>query len=408
MKKIIVRCKALAPLCLMDGRKKDSQDTLPYIPGTSWRGSLAWAHTIACPGKDQEFQDLFLSGKAMYSNLLPANFSKLKSELRDEVDPVAQLPFTAKTCKRQRGFIFQSTPDELKHGVRDTLIPWLLFSLSAEKEVGVLVDASKCPEENCGVVLEGLPGYYRRGKAGAVGLSELNTYIITRTGINRATGTVQENILFSREVIQKGASFWGFTLLDDELEDQWCDFLSEDLVRGTIRIGSGRSSGLGKIRIVVEDTTSVDLDLIAKEIKDRLISFNDLLGKEAKLYNIQLEKPYYLPLTLRSDLILRDDSMHFITALEDEWFKNTTANEGKLVYQCARPRRISGWDGIKKLPREDVWGIAAGSVFVFALEQEPDYCRLAESQLSGVGERVCEGYGRFIWADDWHQEVNML
>ena len=113
---------------------------------------------------------IFLSGKAMYSNLLPQIFSKLKSELRDEVDPVAQLPFTAKTCKRQRGFIFQSTPDELKHGVQDTLIPWLLFSLSAEKEVGVLVDASKCPEENCGAVLEGLPGYYRRGKAGAVGL----------------------------------------------------------------------------------------------------------------------------------------------------------------------------------------------------------------------------------------------
>ena len=285
--------------------------------------------------------------------------------------------------------------------MQDTLIPWLLFSLSAEKEVGVLVDASKCPEENCGAVLEGLPGYYRRGKAGAVGLSELNTYIITRTGINRATGTVQENILFSREVIQKGASFWGFTLLDDELEDQWCDFLSEDLVRGTIRIGSGRSSGLGKIRIEVEDTTSVDLDLIAKEIKDRLIAFNDLLGKEAELYNIQLEKPYYLPLTLRSDLILIDDSMHFITALEDEWFKNTTANEKTGLSVC-QAKENKGWDGIKKLPREDVWGIAAGSVFVFALEQEPDYCRLAESQLSGVGERVCE-YNRFIWADDWHQ-----
>lgn len=408
MRKIIVSCKALAPLCLRDGRKKDSQDTLNYIPGTSWRGSLAWTHTIACPGKDQEFQDLFLSGKAVYSNLLPAEFSESKSELRNKVDPVAPLPFTAKSCKRLRGFLFQSTSDDIRHGVRDTLIPWLLFSLSGEKVAEVLVDASKCSTENCGAVLEGLPGYYRRAKAGAIGLSELNTYIITRTGINRATGTVQENILFSREVIQKGTSFWGFTLLDDELENQWRDFLSEDFIRGNIRVGSGRSSGLGKIHIEVEDSTSVDLDLIAKEIKNRLMSFNDCLRREAKQYNIQLEKPYYLPLTLRSNMILRDDSLHFMTALDDGWFKKSTGNEGELVYQCAKPRRISGWDGIKKLPREDVWGIAAGSVFVFALEQEPDYHRLAKLQLSGNGERAHEGYGRFVWADDWHQEVNML
>jgi CRISPR-associated protein Csx10 len=408
MKKIIISCTALAPLCLRDGRKKDSQDALPYIPGTSWRGSLAWAHTIACPGKDQEFQDLFLSGKAVYSNLLPANFPKSMRELRDEVDPVAQLPLTAKTCKRQRGFLYQSISDDLKHGVRDTLIPHLLFTLSGEKKAEVLVNASKCPKENCGAVLDRLQGYYRSGKAGAVGLSELKTYVITRTGINRATGTVQENILFSREVIQNGASFWGYILLDDELEDKWCDFLSEDLVRGTIRVGSGRSSGLGKVHIEVKDSHPVDLDLMANDIKKRQIAFNDLLKKEAKLFNIQLENKCYLPLTLRSDMILRDDCMHFITALKGEWFEKTTGNKGKLVYQCARPRRISGWDGIKKLPREDVWGIAAGSVFVFALEQEPDYRRLAEIQLSGAGERVCEGYGRFVWADDLHQEVNML
>lgn len=408
MKKIIVSCKALAPLCLRDGREKDSQETLPYIPGTSWRGSLAWAHTMARPGKDQEFQNLFLSGKAMYSNLLPADFSKSKSELRDKVDSVSPLPFTAKSCKRLSGFVYQSTPDGPKHGVRDTLIPGLLFSLSGERDAGVLVKTSKCPEENCGAVLEGLQGYCRRGKTGVIGISDINTYIITRTGINRATGTVQENVLFSREVIQKGTPFWGFTLLDDELEDQWCDFLSEDLVRGIIRVGSGRSSGLGKIHIEVEDSHAVDLDSAVKELKDRLTAFNNIIRTEAALYNIQLEKPCYLPLTLRSDLILRDDSMRFVTALDGEWFQNTIGTEGKLVYQCARPRRISGWDGIKKLPREDVWGIAAGSVFVFALEQEPDYRRLAESQLSGVGERVREGYGRFIWADDWHQEVNML
>jgi len=398
MKKIIVSCNTLTPLCLRDGRKKDSQATLRFIPGTSWRGSLAWAHTIVCPGKDQEFQDFFLSRRVMYSNLLPANFPKSQSELRDKSDPVSPLPLTAKSCKRLSGFISQSTPDEPKHGVRDTLIPWLLFSLSGESDAGVLNKISKCPEKNCGAVLEGIPGYYRRGKAGVTGISDLRTSVITRTGINRATGTVQENILFSREVIQKGATFWGFALLDDELEDRWCDFLSEALARGMIRVGSGRSSGLGRIKIEAEKTVAVNLDTTAKKIKDRLVAFNSILKKEAALYDIELKSLCYLPLTLSSDLILRDDFLRFITALDGE----------RLVHWCAKTRRISGWDGIKKLPREDLWGIASGSVFVFALEQEPDYRRLAEIQLSGVGERVSEGYGRVVWADDWHQEAKML
>lgn len=360
------------------------------------------------PGKDQEFQDFFLSGKVAYSNLLPANFPRSESELRDKADAVSPLPFTAKGCKRLRGFRYQSTPYDVKHGVQDTLIPWLLFSLSGEKDAQVLAEVSKCPEENCGAVLEGLYGYYRRGKSGAVGASDLRTSIVTRTGICRATGTVEQSILFSKETIQKGSLFWGSVLLPDELEDRWRDFLEDDQIRGIIRIGSGRSSGLGKIGISIESSNSVCMDSVAKGIRDRARAFNNLLVTEAKSRGIELENTLYIPLTLKSDLILRDDCMRFITALDDEWFTNATGASGKLVYQCSRTRRIGGWDGISKMPREDVWGIASSSVFVFALEQEPDYGLLAEVQLEGIGERTSEGYGKITWADDWHREVKRL
>ncbi|HHX51005.1 MAG TPA: hypothetical protein GX711_06170, partial [Clostridia bacterium] len=337
----------------------------------------------------------------------PADFSNSRSELKDKVDPVYPLPLTTKSCKRFSGFIHQATPDDPKHGVRDTLIPWLLFSLSGEKEWRMLRKASKCPAENCGAVLENLPGYYRRGKEGVLGRPELRTAIITRTGINRATGTAREGILFSREVIQKGF-FWGEVLLEDDLEEKWSDFLTEDPVGGTVRVGSGRSSGLGKIKIQVEKAVSIDLDSVAQEIKERALSFNDTLKAEAKKNSIKLGHNYYLPLTIGSDLILSNDYFGFRTSLDDEWWQKITGARGKLVYQCARTRRISGWDGIKKLPREDAWGIAAGSVFVFALAEEPDYLQMARMQLAGIGERVGEGYGKIVWADNWHREVKML
>lgn len=408
MKEIILSCNALTPLCLGDGRKKDPLKTLEFIPGAAWRGALAWAHTMARPGKDQEFKDLFLSGKVTYSNLLPASFPGSKSELRDKADPVSPLPFTAKSCKRMRGFMYQSTRDERKHGVQDTLIPWLMFSLSGEEDAQVLVKASKCPEEDCGATLEGLHGYCRRGKSGAIGMSDLRTSIVTRTGICRRTGTIEESILFSKEVIQKGSVFWGFVLLPGDLEDKWRDFLEDDLIKGIIRVGSGRSSGLGKLGISVESSNSISANTVAEEIRHRVTVFNNLLATEANSQNIKREHTLYIPLTLKSDLILRDDCMRYVTTLDDKWFKNVTGASGKLVHQCSRTRRIGGWDGILKMPREDVWGIAAGSVFVFALEQEPDYGRLAKIQLEGIGERTSEGFGNVIWADDWHTEVNRL
>ncbi|HHX50808.1 MAG TPA: hypothetical protein GX711_05155, partial [Clostridia bacterium] len=75
MKKLIVSCRALAPLCLREGREKDAQKSLEYIPGTSWRGALAWIHTLVRPGEDREFQEFFVSGKVRYPHLLPADFS---------------------------------------------------------------------------------------------------------------------------------------------------------------------------------------------------------------------------------------------------------------------------------------------------------------------------------------------
>lgn len=412
MKKIILSCRALSPITLRSGRSKDYQRTLHYIPGTIWRGALAQAHNLMRPGNDEELQHFFLNQRVIYGNLLPASFKQEESELQDDVDPVFPLPLTARSCKRSGGFLFQTKPNEKTHGVKDALIPWLLFALSNEVNYEAIAESSKkCPV--CKSDMEIFQGYYRRGKRpNVMGKAAEQTVAITRVGINRLTGTAQENILFSREAIPEDSKFWGCALVEDRLAEQWCDFLEETSEAGLLHVGAGRTSGYGKIslRILPSEMEKEESDSRVEtgKIHDRCVSFNDTLKKESKKHKTKLTHPFYLPLTLMSDVILQDELLHYYTSLTGEWFNEVAGLKAVLVYQSAKVRRISGWDNILKLPRPDAWGIACGSVFVFALEHEPNYIRLSDLQQEGIGIRRCEGFGKISWADQWHQEVAFI
>ena len=68
--------------------------------------------------------------------------------------------------------------------------------------------------------MDRFPGYYRRIHSDDVEqltMTEAETRLQTRTGINRATGTVQESILYSRQVFEEHTRFWGMVHVEDEL-----------------------------------------------------------------------------------------------------------------------------------------------------------------------------------------------
>ena len=89
----------------MDGRKRFSGYAAIFLehPGEDhWHGLTP---LLVLAGS--EFQDLY-PGKLCMA-ICCHKFSKLKSELRDEVDPVAQLPFTAKPANIERVHIPEHT-----------------------------------------------------------------------------------------------------------------------------------------------------------------------------------------------------------------------------------------------------------------------------------------------------------
>jgi CRISPR-associated Csx10 family RAMP protein len=406
MQEIVITGRALTPLALREGRSKNEFRTQRYIPGSALRGALAEVQRLLHPEMTAEFTSFFLQGRVSYGNLMPANF-EYDSELLNQHSPVAPLPATARTCKRCGGFRAQSQGKDERHGVCDSLIPWLLFALSGRKNASALAPIEACRQDRCGAELTGIRGFYRRGALpGGIGCSEETTGLITRIGINRMTGATQEGVLFSREVLPKGTVFWGRCLVDEDLVDQWLPVVQEASASETLRIGSARTSGLGKISISGE---RAEKTLTAAAIREGAEGFNSLLSREADRCGIKLEQPYYLPLTLLSDVIAGDELLRCLTSLTGGYWRREHGLAGaRLVYQCAGHRRLSGWDGLSRLPKPDIYSIVMGSVFVYGFDDEPDYEQLLAVQQSGLGERLDEGFGRIRWADQWHLEVQPL
>lgn len=69
------------------------------------------------------------------------------------------------------------------------------------------------------------------------------------------------------------------------------------------------------------------------------------------------------------------------------------AGDGRL-HELVRVRRWDSWHTGWGLPRPSLTALQAGSCIVFRVEGVLDSARLAELELSGVGERTAEGFGQ--------------
>ena len=211
-----------SPLNFRVSRSTESFETLRYIPGSGLLGSFAAAHRKIRDDKKDEFTKFFLSGDICFGNLYPANFQNREfsgSTLRGNNRPIKPIPYTAHSCKRFSGFLFKAEEGgQERHGVLDSLIHWGLFALSGQAKTGIFDAYKECTYTDkygkCGESLDAFSGFYRRGDDIAeIGKSEVTTRLLTRTGISRETGTVQEGILYNREVLNEGQSLLGHDVL---------------------------------------------------------------------------------------------------------------------------------------------------------------------------------------------------
>ncbi|HEY1350594.1 MAG TPA: RAMP superfamily CRISPR-associated protein [Ktedonobacteraceae bacterium] len=426
MKYLSLELTALSPVAIRADHAPSGVASSPYIAGTTLAGSLASLYRQYYGEQNNDFTQLFLSGLVHYPNLYPA--TPKHEAVREKVEqannpvysPVYPLPKTAQSCKRFSGFALDNA-DEERHGTHDTLFDWAVFQLGKQTTTALqpLQKYKAC--KKCHKAMQQFRGYYRQVSSHETGALTAETGVHTRlqthTGIDRATGTVQEGILYSREVFEEGSCFQGVIILpdDDKLAHTLTTFIQQVRQSGLVRVGTGRTRGMGKVEL---DITPLEAKSFGfGRFSERLENFNLTLRTALHDANIAIEPAsFYFALTLHAPAILRDSLLRYrgsitATALADI-LAILRMQEGprtpfECIYQAASVQRVTGWNDLWGTPRTQEIAIESGSVFLFALKADEARHELYEAlfrlENEGVGERRAEGFGRVCVSDPFHQ-----
>ncbi len=382
------------------------------------------------------FAPLFLSGQVHYPNLYPALFAD-EGIQGQNTTPVSPLPKTAQSCKRHEGFRFPDDGKNDGHGVRDTLIDWALCELAGSSESGLTPEQRRSIQltilgENkdcrvCKQPMDHYDSYYRRSKVAPYPMSAAKTEsrLQTHTGIHRESGTVQESILYNRQVFAEGMQFWGEILVPDDgqLLTPLTTFLDEIGFQGLLRLGTGRTRGMGKVTLAVEKPDEEEADEEGTNEKQRFAAFekrlrglNNEVHERARKFELKLlDDEYFFALTLHSPLILTDDLLRYQGTLDANILANILQEQFgvsmpdlKVVYSAAGIQKVAGWQELWGTPRISEYAIESGSVFLFSIPEQPDaklLNALFAFEEQGLGKRRSEGFGRVSVSDQFHQQV---
>jgi len=429
MKHFSLQLEAQSPLAIRADHAASGAGSAGYISGTALVGSLANVYRYYYPNDTATFERLFLNEQVHYPDLYPAVFKHEGMQNANDF-PVYPLPKTAQSCKRFPGFypMKDEEVDDERHGVRDSLMDWAMFALGSKaKEASQAIDTATllkplqdhkaCQYRECHKPMDHFTGYYRRDSADdSMIKASVETRLQTHTGINRATGTVQEGILYNRQVFEEHMRFWGLVKLPDVLAAPFKDFISEVGLSGLVRVGTGCTRGMGKVHLAVEPLE--DEEDRFSQFKQRLEKFSTTLRDLAKQtfdadkYDLAL-KPFYFSLTLHSPVILRDPLLRYCGTINEETLEellHIPADNFQLIYQAASTRRVSGWNELWGTPRTNEYAIDTGSVFLFGTTIEPTdslWQALFRLEEEGAGRRRTEGFGRICVSDPFHLEVTL-
>lgn len=420
MKHLYLSVYALAPLATHAGHAEGGAKTTPYIAGTTLLGCLAEAHRLLRPKADEEFATFFLQQRVLFPHLRPASFA-LKEEMDDASMPVMPLPKTAQECKRFPGFRpwSKNDTDEKRHGIRDSLLDWATFALldspgqAPATLLGPFQASRKC--HYCSQAMNHAHGYYRchRKHTHQRMLAETHKHLQTHTGINREWGTVEERILYNREVFDQGSQFWGEIILPDELARPLTDLIEEAEKEEIIHMGTGRTRGMGLVRLEINEAKPGTLASHAV-FKERLLDFDQALKTRAA--QARTSAPFYLAMTLHAPSILRDPFLRYYSTIDGTLLdtllrpflpQDYPAITWQRIYQATETQPVHGWNELWGTPRPIDYALETGSAFVFSCSQALDDTliqALYALEEEGIGRRRAEGFGRIRFADPFHLE----
>ncbi len=426
MKTVSISLDVISPLAVRSDHAASRTANSKYIPGNTLLGSLATIHRVLRPEQIEEFERLFLRDEVLYSNLYPSTFEPKEIEWGGEQGPVYPIPKTAESCKRHKGFRDENGDG---HGVRDNLVDWALFKLGESypslKRLQALQDHKAC--KACSEPMHHFEGYYRYATIKPERMVETKNSLRlqTHTGIDRESGTVREGILYNREVFEEGSKFWGEIRLpiDEALATSFNSFLWEVRNSHLLRIGTGRTRGMGKVEINFEIKETDTVKDRRKDFNQRTEDLNELIHNKIKDVGTgiddikKLNEQFFFALTLHSPVILTDEFLRYRSRIDaevlcelfdiayDKQNEQTNAYNLKSVYSNFSNRRITGWQQTWGTPRTNEYAIDASSVFLFQCERsksEKVLDTLFNLEEQGIGSRRAEGFGRICVSDRFH------
>src|SRR3989440_3086669 len=417
-----------SPLAIRADHAPTRAESADYISATALAGSLAAVYRLYHQQDSEQFEQLFLNGQVYYPDLYPATFGS--EEMQKALNaPVYALPKTAQSCKRFSGFVPLQDEDVEKddrHGARDTLLDWAAFEVGNKASQAIevtsllkpLQEHKYCSHPGCDKPMDHFTGYYRRSEDEKLAKAEVEKRkrLQTHTGINRDTGTVQEGILYNRSVFQEHTRFWGMLKLPEHLATPLGTFIGEVGLSGLVRIGTGRTRGMGRVHLSIEPMKAEHHSI--ETFKKNLKTFNDKLRKvvqqsfPVEKYKPAL-KPFYFAVTLHSPVILRDSLLRYAGTLDKKTLAallGVPEDTFELLYQAASTKRVTGWNELWGTPRMNEYAIDTGSVFLFSstVEMNEPLCEaLFKLEEEGIGERRAEGFGRLRISDPFHLEEEL-
>lgn len=414
MQRIELEIKALSPLAIARYKPGGSiSEAVDYIPGTVIRGAVA-AQVLNESGHQfsnltesgGDFQALFLSDNpAIFQNAYPALVINGKIIPQAIIEDNGVLPSTALSSKNKSGFKGKNKDSKKdNNGIFDTLIDRF-----CAEGYGYPYDPN-CPKDGERVDPAGISFYCKFNKK--YHSLSVNKRLLTRVGINRRRAASEEEILYSVEVLnesqdkkQQPVCYRGAILVENNLADSLRDFIEQR--NQNFRLGGSTSRGLGKVEITTKEPVSAKID-----VEQKITNFTNSIQERWQkwgIFGVPLKElsgdRTYFTLDLQSDAILIEN-----------WRRTTVISE-KMLQQFAKVEDpslkleaayssydyLSGWNTAWGLMKDVELITNKGSVYLFSTTQaEPWIERLGELEMSGLGDRTCEGFGQIQICNQFH------
>jgi len=218
----------------------------------------------------------------------------------------------------------------------------------------------------------------------------IQTMVVTKSAMNRFSGTSQDEMLFSTEVIPPPAVFEGF------LSGQFDPAELARLTENGIRVGGYQTAGYGRCR--VEVLSPVNTADTREQLRGRIVRCGEKI-----------------PVTLRSDAIVTLTEpadltdVGYLRAYQEALFAELTGVT--LTKAVARHGQWRGFDTSKRtkeiLEQQTLHVIQAGAVFLLEATGLTDELldRLLALQANGICREDIHnrnGYGQIRVADEYH------